>query len=88
MACRFSTEEMPQACITGRSRCATGRAPLRFGLIEHLRDGGAGKNVVELMKEQNRPGPVLPLPAQQCRHQIGFPQQTLQGSVMAFLIGA
>ena len=61
MTWSVARKEMLQACITGSRSRATGGAPLRFGLIKHLWDGRAGENVMELMKEQNRPGPVLPL---------------------------
>ena len=88
MAWTAPRQERLQTGVTGSSCRATGGAPLGFSLIKHLGNGCTRKNVVELMKEQNRPSPVLTLTAQQCCHQIGFPQQTLQGSVVAFLIGA
>jgi len=46
---------MAEGLIPQLAALTAGPAPEGLGLLEHLRDGGAWKNVVELLKEQGVP---------------------------------
>ena len=67
-----------------------GRAPLGFGLLKHLGNRGAGKDVVELLEQQGAPirrGGLAALQSQQGGGELRLPQQPLQAAVVAFLVG-
>ena len=85
----------PIALATGPS---ASKAPLGLGLLEHLRDRRARKDVVELLKQQQPPirglscllgrtARLLDRTTRQHRGQIRLPKQPLQGAVVAFLVG-
>ena len=67
---------------------SAGNTPLRLGLIKHLRNRCSRQDVVELLEQQHRPVVCLRRLSSQSRQQIGLPQQSLQGAVVAFLIRA
>ena len=48
-------EQTLQGTVAGGRGLATGTAPLGLRLLEHLRDRRAGKDVVELLKQQRAP---------------------------------
>ena len=88
--------------VQGPIALATGtpasKAPLGFGLLEHLRNRRARKDVVELLKQQHPPirglswlvgrtAGLVGRTGRQHRGQIRLPKQPLQGAVVAFLVG-
>jgi hypothetical protein len=77
---------------------AAGGAPLGFGLLEHLGDRGARKDVVELLEQQGPPvgdgfgqerfGRGAGLAGHEGPSDVGLSQQPLEAAVVALLVGS
>ena len=94
---RARTQQLLERAITQAGSGAAAGAPLGFRLLEHRADRGAGKDVVELLKQQRPPVGALLCDAaglaaqaqqRQGQGQIRLPQQPLQAAVVALLIRA
>ena len=93
---QLGTQPGAQGLVPLPAGLAARGAPLRLGLVKHLRDRRAGKDVVKLLKQQRPPigrlrwlarGLGRPEPGQGLG-QLRLPQQPLQAAVVAFLVGA
>ena len=70
---------------------AAGPPPDRFRLVKHLGNGGSGKDVVELLKQQRAPirtNRRTAFQGEQRSHCVALPQQPLQAAVVTFLVRA